>query len=203
MEKGIEIGIEIGDLFKSLKIPDKILTAVLIGAAVGEEILDSLPSKRSVTRSLYTTQPEFNGIRKHSFRMALIRLLESKYLEKIETDAKTRYQLTADGLDRLYKKFPILKLQNKKFDGLFRVVVYDISETERKLRREMRQGLKKLGFAYLQQSVWISPHDWEDELEEIFKKLKVEDKVFVFKSSLSPERSDRLLKTYWPDLTRT
>lgn len=199
MEK--EIGI--GDLFKSLKIPDKILTAVLMGAALGEEILDNLPSKRSVTRSLYTTQPEFKGIRKDSFRMALFRLLESKYLEKVEDDAKTRYQLTANGLELLYRKFPILKLQNKKFDGLFRVVVYDISETERKRRREMRQGLKKLGFIYLQQSVWISPYGWENELNELFSKLKVGDKVFVFKSSLTPERSERLLKNYWPDLTKT
>lgn len=196
----MEKEIEVGDLFRSLKIPDKILVAVLMGAALGEEILDSLPSKRSVTRSLYTTQPEFKGIRKYSFRMALARLLESKYLEKTKVDAEIRYRLTTEGLTRIYQKQPHLKLQNATFDGFFRVVVYDIEEVERGLRREIRRGLKKLGFAYLQQSVWVSPYDWEGELEELFKKLKVGDKVFVFKSSLSPERSERLLKTYWPNL---
>lgn len=191
---------DFGDLFKSLKIPDKILVAVLTGVALGEEVIESLPTRRSVTRSLYTTQPEFRGIPENSFRITLARLLEKKYLEKVEADAKVRYQLTTEGLVRLYDKFPRLKLKNKNFDGFFRVVAYDIEEVERRLRREMRQGLKKLGFIYLQQSVWVSPYSWEDELETLFKKLKVGDKVFVFKSSLTPERSKRLLKSYWPDL---
>ena len=188
------------ELFADLKIPDKILVAALTGLTIGEEVVDSLPNPRHVVRLVYTTQPIFKGIKKYSFRQALLRLLQSKYLEKIEADAQGRYQITQEGLEHLYRKHPQLRLKSAKFDGFFRIVVYDIDEVERKLRREMRRGLKKLGFAFLQQSVWASPFDWEKELDSLFGRLKVGERVFIFKSQLSPERTARLLSTYWPHL---
>ena len=191
------------EIFGSLKVTDKILVAALTGLSLGEQlldVLDELPTTRSVTRSLYTTAPPFKKVNKNYFTRALARLLESKYLEKEEGDKAVRYRITKEGMSHLFHKFPELKLKKREFDGFFRVVIYDVDEVERKLRREIRQGLRKLGFQYLQKSVWISPYDWEGELEDLFNKLKVGDQVLIFKSQLSVDKTQNLLKTYWNDL---
>lgn len=199
----MEKEMDLGSLFKSLKIPDKILVSVLMGLAAGEDLLESLPTPRSVTRSLYTTQPEFRGIPKYSFRAALVRLTESKYLEKVDTEAENRYRITQEGVAHLYQKFPQLKLSQKRFDGSFRIVIYDIFESERNLRRELRHGLKKMGFVYLQRSVWLSPYNWDEELDQLFKKLGAGDDILIFKSTLPNDRTKNLLKAHWPNLLRS
>ncbi len=190
------------ETYRSLRTTDKILLGLLGGLAVTEEVLESLPTPRSVVRGLWTTLPAFKGIGKYTLRRAFLRLLEAKCLESSREGSRVRYQLTQSGLDHLYRKFPLLKLQQKTFDGHFRIVIYDIDEVERKLRGQLRRGLQKLGFCYLQKSVWISPYAWDDDLAFLFKKLKTGDKVFIFKSSLTREKTTQLLKAYWPDLVK-
>lgn len=46
----------------------------------------------------------------------------------------------------------------RKWDGKWRMVLFDIPEPKRMLRRELRGILKKHHFGCLQQSVWLSPH---------------------------------------------
>jgi len=59
-----------------------------------------------------------------------------------------------------------LRIQKqKRWDGKWRVVVFDISELTRIKRDGFRGFLKTLGFYPLQQSVWVQPYDCKDEVD--------------------------------------
>jgi DNA-binding transcriptional regulator PaaX len=60
------------------------------------------------------------------------------------------------------------KLQNRKWDGKWRMVTFDIPEEFKEQRDRVREILKRAGFVKLQQSVWIFPHDCE-ELTKLIK----------------------------------
>src|SRR3989344_7150077 len=55
--------------------------------------------------------------------------------------------------------FDLVKIRScqAKWDGLWRLVVFDISEENRKLRDLLRRKLRSLGFAMFQKSVWVTP----------------------------------------------
>jgi len=60
----------------------------------------------------------------------------------------------------------------KKWDGIWRIVIFDIQENEKTARNALRLKLKELGFYQLQKSVFIHPYPCLNEIqfiEEIFK----------------------------------
>lgn len=52
----------------------------------------------------------------------------------------------------------------KKWDGKWRVVIFDIVELKKFHREAFRGKLKELGFYPIQKSVWIYPFDCRDEI---------------------------------------
>lgn len=53
----------------------------------------------------------------------------------------------------------------KKWDGFWRIVIFDISELKKLHREAFRGKLKELGFYPLQKSVWVHPFDCQAEIE--------------------------------------
>jgi DNA-binding transcriptional regulator PaaX len=53
----------------------------------------------------------------------------------------------------------------KKWDGKWRLVIFDISQLKKFYREALRGKLKELAFYPLQKSVWIYPFDCRDEIE--------------------------------------
>ncbi len=53
----------------------------------------------------------------------------------------------------------------KKWDGKYRLVIFDIAQIKKVYREAFRGKLKELGFFPLQKSVWIIPFDCRDETE--------------------------------------
>jgi len=52
--------------------------------------------------------------------------------------------------------------QPRKWDGKWRVVIYDIPHKKKALRERVREILSAAQFKKLQNSVWVYPHDCED-----------------------------------------
>lgn len=59
---------------------------------------------------------------------------------------------------------------DRKWDGRWRLVFFDVPEQENRQRVKLRRSLKNLRFGYLQNSVWISPDPF-DRLREQLKGL--------------------------------
>ncbi len=50
----------------------------------------------------------------------------------------------------------------KRWDGKWRVLIFDIPETRKSQREKVRRTLASIGFLRLQDSVWIYPYDCEE-----------------------------------------
>lgn len=59
------------------------------------------------------------------------------------------------------------------WDGRWTVVVFSVPEEHRDVRRHLRNGLRELGFALLQEAVWVSPHDRASAAAELLARLGV------------------------------
>ena len=99
-------------------------------------------------------------------RDRLIDFKEDGDISKIVILEKGREKLLKYNLDSLEIKKP------KKWDGIWRIVIFDIPENEKIARNALRLKLKELGFHQLQKSVFIFPYPCLNEIqfiEEIFK----------------------------------
>ena len=93
--------------------------------------------------------------------------LIKKDLLKVHTKNGEKFvSLTLKGERRLqYYKLLEKKENPKKWDGKWRVVVFDVWENTRSKRDILRYEIKNFGFIQLQRSVWIYPYDCADFIE--------------------------------------
>jgi DNA-binding transcriptional regulator PaaX len=87
---------------------------------------------------------------------------------KIERKGKQFYiSLTEKGKKRAgWLQIDKLKIKKpKKWDGKWRILIFDISQMKKIYRELLRGKLKELRFYPLQKSVWIHPFDCRDEIE--------------------------------------
>jgi len=67
--------------------------------------------------------------------------------------------------------------QKEKWDGQWRMVIFDIPEDLRKARDALRSKLKELGFCELQKSVFVFPYECKDEIDFIVEFFGVREYV--------------------------
>lgn len=82
--------------------------------------------------------------------------------------------------EKIIRDFPLLAFQKKKWDGKWRMVLFDIAELNRKKRDMLRAKLKELGFGMFQESVYISPHNFTKDLVEFLITSQLAGFVYVF-----------------------
>ena len=91
-----------------------------------------------------------------------VKLLVKKGLVKMDRNqGQTTVSLTAKG-ERLLERSRIknqVAIDSKKWDGKWRVVIFDIKEYRRGERDWLRVELSEFGFIRLQNSVWVTPYD--------------------------------------------
>ncbi len=121
--------------------------------------------------------PDFNKIFKHLLRnrkndarfryqanTALRRLAVQGLIAFEERSGRRYARITEDGKRML--EIESLREKNvqkpKRWDGRWRVVLFDIPERRRGVRNQLRKFMQEFGFVRLQDSVWIYPYDCED-----------------------------------------
>lgn len=61
----------------------------------------------------------------------------------------------------------------KRWDGQWRMIIFDIAERRRAVRDKVRRIVADLGLYRLQDSVWVHPYDCEDIITVLKKDLKL------------------------------
>ncbi len=85
---------------------------------------------------------------------------------KIDTDNGRQFlSLTKKGEQKLFYYQITEKKKNTKWDGKWRVVIFDVWENTRHKRNLLRNEIKNFGFIQLQRSVWIYPYECADFIE--------------------------------------
>lgn len=126
-------------------------------------ILDELHKKSPLTfEELYRTCGK--GIKYKEFYNTLYRLESGGLIEKSKVSGDLQAQITPDGKTLLIRTRP-----NK--DGVWKLVIFDIPEKHKYVRNVLRAKLKALHFKKWQNSIWVSPYELDEEIEEEFKEL--------------------------------
>jgi DNA-binding transcriptional regulator PaaX len=93
----------------------------------------------------------------------IFRLISLGLLERNENNKGIVLALSEDGKKALSRLHP-------KKDGIWKVVIFDIPEKQKKVRVVLRAKLKQLNFKKWQNSIWISPFILDKEIEnELFE----------------------------------
>ncbi len=83
----------------------------------------------------------------------------------------------------------------RKWDNKWRVLIFDIPERRKGLRKKIRNTLQAIGFVRLQDSVWVYPYDCEDLITLLKADFHIgDDMLYMIVDSL--ERDARLRRHF-------
>ena len=141
--------------------------------------------------------------RKSSFNRSIERLRENGLLVFEKKNNGTFLRITSRGeltLERLCDNPRLIK-KPKRWDGKWRMVMYDMKEPRKKLRDRLRTTLIGLGFVKLQNSVWVYPYDCENLITLIKADSKIgEEVLYVIADTI--ENDKHLKEMFGLPLTR-
>jgi phenylacetic acid degradation operon negative regulatory protein len=136
-------------------------------------------------------------------RATLSRIQKDGYVKRISEKRGVLFQVSKKGEELLETLSIIVPEKEKRWDGKWRLVSFDIPEEEHKARRELRQELRKLGLGRMHRSVWISPHSVLGKVEELPAFQKYREYIWTFESYLKEDKRFReLVHKTWPQLDR-
>ncbi len=151
-------------------IKSKSLAAdILLISAAGPIILASLflPNAALILKPLIKWHKNWGKIKRQRIQEAIKRLNQKRLIEMVEKNDKLYIKITENG-KKVIKGFDYddIKLpDHEKWDKKWRMVIFDIPEKKNKERRALSVKLKEMGFYPLQESVFIYPHDCQDEID--------------------------------------
>jgi phenylacetic acid degradation operon negative regulatory protein len=115
-------------------------------------------------------------------RVALTRLVRRGLISRVRSGRLVHYRVTPR-CDRLLAEGDgrIFLLGNPRDDGgTWTVLWHQIPEDRRLERSRLARRLRFLGFGSVQDSVWVSPHDHAEEVNELLAELEVLQFAAVF-----------------------
>ncbi|MEK9185712.1 MAG: CRISPR-associated endonuclease Cas2 [Patescibacteria group bacterium] len=84
------------------------------------------------------------------------------------------------------------KNKKKKWDGKWRVLIFDIPEKRKHDREQVRRTLVSIGFMRLQKSVWVYPYDCEDLMTLLKADMKIgKDILYMIVEALEYDKPVR------------
>ena len=138
-------------VLKSLLIGGMIVSVIALPGMA--PVLDFFQSdKKNKKRRMYDTL----------YKMKKQRLVKMYY-----KDGKEVIEITEKGKKKLLKyEFDEMKIKiPKRWDGLWRIVIFDIPEKRKKARDAINYKLKDLGFYPIQKSTFIFPYECKNEID--------------------------------------
>lgn len=180
---------------KLLRPRDILLLGLTHALDAFEEIKDPFHVVSKSYENMYGWVPE--QYKKHHFSHLIWRTLKAGYIEKIEKNGEIYIRITSRGEKMVQRDFPLLRLQNKPWDGKWRIVMFDIAENQRKKRDYLREKLKELGFGMLQESVFATPHDIVRDFLEYIESIGLQDSVDILEACYISGNPKELVKRVW------
>lgn len=155
---------------KRFKVQDAIVMSLY--AATAMTLMLAAPN---TVQLLKKVDPDMAKKRHPSRRISqAISRLKSKGF--VEWDKEGKLVLTGKGkhyADKLESKDRLNLQVPKRWDGRWRIVIFDVWERRRPVRDRLRSLLGKIGFIKVQDSVWAYPYDCEELLVFIKTELKL------------------------------
>ena len=145
------------------KTQQKIL--LLLQAGIG---LGLSGSPRRYFQILKLAKQEWDWINTGHLKRSVSSLYKEKLVkEKNNKDGTVSLVLSDEGKEKVITlSIDNLKIKKpKRWDGSWRIVMYDVPENYKAGRDSMRMHLKNIGFLELQKSVFVYPYDCYEQIE--------------------------------------
>lgn len=158
------------------RLPSEIIAKAVLGSLAGAGLLTVAMAGPNVFQILKLVEG-FNR-KKHRryqspayLRTVAQRLKRQGLVRVYEKNCETVMEITEKGRRKLeYYQFREKKTKKRKWDGKWRMIIFDIKENVRLKRDYLRQDMRDFGLVHLQDSVWVYPY----ECEEIIDLLKAQ-----------------------------
>ena len=148
-------------------VQQKVLLLLLSGIALG---FTNSPRKQfNIIRGIPKAWEQIN---KQTLQRSIAALYRSRLIrEQLNDDGTTTLVLNNKGQHQAlrFKLHEIKIPRPPRWDGKWRIALFDIPETQKKLREAFRWHLKQLGFHELQKSVFTHPYECKKELDFIIE----------------------------------
>lgn len=181
---------------KKLRIRNRLLLGLALSADYVIPAVLAAARGRSPQWAYSWTPPKYN---KNSFYSLTSRLYKTGFIEKVIKNGKPHLRLTNKGEKIIKRDFSYIDMQKKRWDGKWRLVIFDFPEKDKSVRDRLREKLLNLGFGKLQLSIYISPHDYAQDLAEFLTSQKILGYAYVLiaKHQLMGDPQD-LAARVWP-----
>lgn len=147
-----------------------LITVALTGVALVATIAPNAPAALSKL-------PSFKRAKlRYQYRTALGRLAAQGFIVFEKRDGKQYARITDSGRKMLafeHEKTKLSHAKKRRWNGRWRVIIFDIPERRRRTRDRLRNIMQETGFVRLQDSVWVFPYDCEDFISLLKAELKI------------------------------
>lgn len=123
------------------------------------------------------------GLSQQAVRSTVSRMTRRGLLRIDRVYSRSYYSLTdrsslmiEEGAARIFQ----FHAPRDPWDGQWHLVTYSVPESERDARDRLRQELSWLGFGMLTSALWISPHDFRNQVEALADSLGVRSRIEMF-----------------------
>ncbi|HEY5600722.1 MAG TPA: hypothetical protein VIK81_01395 [Patescibacteria group bacterium] len=113
-------------------------------------------------------------------KQVLKRMQNSKYVEIVTQRGVPVVKITDKGKEKLLKyDLQNLQLDQSKWDGRWRLIIYDVGKDKKRQVDTFRRTLNNLKVLRLQRSVYLTPFKCEDEIEYLKQVFDLDEEVQV------------------------
>jgi len=126
---------------------------------------------------------EWQKINEKALHTAIRKLYQSELVDfREKNDGTVSMILTSNGKKRTIQyNLDFMEIKRpKQWDRLWRLVIFDIPEEERKGRGALSSKLKELGFYPMQKSVFVHPYECKNEIDFIVELFNLRPYVRLF-----------------------
>lgn len=129
-------------------------------------------------------------------KQVLKRLRNQKLIEIVETNGEHIVKISDRGKKKILKfNIDDIELNQKSWDGKWRIVIYDIYTGKKQERELFRKTLKRLKFLRLQKSVYLTPFKCYDEIEYLRQVCNIGNEVLIL--TVSGIENESVYKEYF------
>ncbi len=151
-----------------------------------DDIVDFILSNKYKQMAILTggENPIFRKYRqdmnKRAFDNLIYHLKKNNFIRSTNLDGKKGIIITKEGINKVFKASFKIEERNKRKDGKWIMIIFDVPEKYRKSRDLLRSILRNLGYKIFQQSAWISPYDVSEKTEKLLQMYSLDKYVKIF-----------------------
>ena len=148
-------------------------------------------SSRQYFRVIKDVKNEWQKINNKKLNESIKSLYKNKLIDiKEHLNSKTTITISELGKKRVltYQIDEMKITKPQRWDGHWRIVVFDIPEKNKRAREALRQKLRELEFYQLQKSIFVLPYECKNEVDFIIEVFQIRPYVrYILAKNLDNE----------------